>query len=261
MSGANSLLRPLGQGVPLPGGNIPTPSGPRGAPQGAQIRTNRNSPLALRGPTMPQMQAMVAQPPPMNNMGAGGPAGGLGQMPDPTAGGLSLQDQLTQHMKRAKAAFDNTGKALKQVDLIRKGLEKLGDKQDMVTMEDIIKEAGTLVSHGIDPIAMAGVLADAPQEGGGEALGGWVQSHAQTAMQAEQQLKAQHEMNGHVMAVAAMHSIMAASMGHGTPDNNVLQQDTPGNALTPAGNALSPAEHHELPGANPMEFGGRFLQR
>lgn len=247
MSGtSNALLRPLGTGVPLPGGNVPTPRGPT-AQEGAQ-------PINMRGPTLPAMHRMVAQPPPQPLGPAAGSGGGAspltsGGVAAPPQGG-SLQDQIKSHMKRAKAAFDNTGRALKQIDLIRQGLDKLGDKQDMVTMEDIVHEAGKLVSHGIDPIAMAGVLADAPQEGGGEALGGWVASHAQMAMQAEQQLIAQHNANAHEMGQAALHDMMLTTMAH--------QQGAPPPAPT-NGNSLSP-DQSDLTPASPLQYGGRFLK-
>jgi len=171
---------------------------------------------------MPQMQAMVAQPPPM-----AGP---------PTAGGMptseSLQDQLTSQMKRAKASFDAAGKALKQVDAVRKGLSNLADKQDMVTLEDVIHEFGKLAAHGLDPVGLAGIIADAPSQGGGEALGGWVAGRAQMAMQGEQQLISLRNNSAHEMGVAALHSMMAAVAGHKLPNPQDPGTD-PGNDLSP----------------------------
>jgi hypothetical protein len=162
-----------------------------------------------------------------------------------------------QEHGRAKAMYKSTNEALQKIDLIRKGLEKLQDKQDMVTMEDVVHEAGKLASHGIDPIALAGVLADAPQEGGGEALGGWVASHAQTAMQGEQQLMAQRDIARHQVATSAMHLLMAhanmqAMMGAIPPMGDIPQ----GNELTPGTEDGGPAEH---PGA--MQLGQRFMER
>ena len=243
--GLNQLQEPLGRGMPMPGGNVvqmPAQRGamPGGAPGGAGVP-------APRATTQSRMNEMAMTQPPGDPL-AGGPASLTGQ---------SLQDTLTQHMKRAKAAFDVTGKALKQLDLMRKSLERLSDKQDMVQLDDIIEEAGKLVSHGIDPVALAGILADAPQEGGGEALGGWVAGHAQSAMQAEQNLIQQHNQNAHEMGVAALHSMMAAVSGHGLPDPSQLQQN---------GNSLQPPNH---PGGNEspdlsqgtMAYGARFLKQ
>ena len=130
-------------------------------------------------------------------------------MPSPNMSFDGSRRTLMQEHMRNKAAYAATSKALKQLDVIRKGLSKLADKQDMVTLDDVIEEAGKLVSHGIDPVSLAGILAEAPQEGGGEALGGWVASHAQTAMQAEQQMTVQRNLIQHQMGVSATHLLMA----------------------------------------------------
>lgn len=219
MSDSNALSRPLGRDVPLPGGDVvDTPQQRQTLPGGAP----------------------------------GG--GGNAPAPPPQQGGqyMSFEDSrktLLQQHNRNKAAFEATGKALKQLDTIRKGLEHLADKQDVVTMEDVVEEAGKLVAHGIDPVALAGVLADAPQEGGGEALGGWVASHAQTAAGAEQQLMAQHNLLRHQVGMSAIHMMMAdangqtalGSMGRGSTGNDLgtaaspelgdQPDSSPGNAL------------------------------
>jgi hypothetical protein len=173
MSESNQLSRPLGNNIPLPGGD----------------------PMAAQGPTQ-----APAQPP---------PSGGVGDMPSPAMSFDGSRRTLMQEHMRNKAAYEATSKALKQLDVIRKGLSKLADKQDIVTLDDVVEEAGKLVSHGIDPVSLAGILAEAPQEGGGEALGGWVASHAQTAMQAEQQMIQQHNLIQHQMGVSAVHLLMA----------------------------------------------------
>lgn len=169
-----------------------------------------------RNLTMPAMQRLAAQAP---------TPGGLPIQAPTQFGSQDLQDQLMGHMKRAKAAFNTTGKALDKLDLIRRSLNRLSDKKDMVNLDDIIDEAGKLVSHGIDPVALAGVLASAPQEGGGQALAGWVATHAANAAASEQQLRMQHNQNAHDMGVAALHSIMAAVTGHGMPSPQASQVD------------------------------------
>jgi len=181
----------------------------------------------------------------------------------PKAG--SVQDAMDQHYTRSKTAFQNSQKALRQLDHIRKSLERLSDKQDLVTMEDIVTEASKLTSHGIDPVALAGMLADAPQEGGGEALGGWVATHAQTAMAAEQQLIQQHDLNRHQMGVAALTGIMAHIAGHGfpsespsldqtqeSPNENPLQTQDP----VEGGLGISPDAT-----SNPLAYGARFMTK
>jgi hypothetical protein len=116
---------------------------------------------------------------------------------------------LMEHHQSNVAAFEESGKMLKRLDAVRKGLEKLREKQDIVTMDNVVEEAGKLVAHGIDPIALAGILADAPQQGGGEALGAWVAQHAQNAEQAEQQMMQQHKLLQHEMGSSAWHLMVA----------------------------------------------------
>jgi hypothetical protein len=218
MSDSPNLLSPLGPNTPLPG------SGP-GRNDSVTLRGHN---ISLRGPDMPHMQRLAAQPAAQINPGANAP----GQ----TAGGLEKmdfnqsRDILTKSHKFNVAMYKEIGQQLKKVDAIRKSLDKLSEKQDMVTMEDIVAEAGKLVSHGLDPIALAGILADAPQTGGGEALGGWIADHAQTAAQGEQQLIMQHEIFKHKMGVSAMHLLLAHHNGANLPPQTPVDE---GNELSP----------------------------
>jgi hypothetical protein len=148
---------------------------------------------------------------------------------------------LAQQHSRNLAALAASTKALKQLDLMRKGLTHLAGKQDVVTMEDIVGEAGKLAAHGIDPIALAGILADAPQEGGGEALASWVAGHAQTAEQAEGQMQQQHAALQHQMGMSAIHLLMA----HDNAKHMMGGISPPMGQVPDAGNALNPADHPE----------------
>lgn len=178
---ANALTQPLGRNLPQPGGD--------------QVQMPRGMSGGLTAPPQPHT------------------AGGIGDLPSPQAGARSSFDgsrnTLMQQHDRNMAWYKQTGQALKKLDVIRKSLDRLGGKQDLVTMDDIVDEAGKLVGHGIDPMALAGMLADAPQEGGGEALGGWVATQAQTAMAGEAQMLVQHNLAQHAMGVSAMHMLMA----------------------------------------------------
>lgn len=179
MSGSTAnLANPLGPGVPMPGGAPVTTPGPGAAPPGGG---NALAP------------------------GAGG--GGMPSSPE------ALTKVLQQHYGEAKTRYQETGKSLGLLDHVRKSLERLADKGDMVTQEHVIDEAGKLVGHGVEPMALAGLLADMPQEGGGEALGGWVQGHAIAAAQGEQQLLVAHNVARHEMGVAAMHMLAGHTLG------------------------------------------------
>jgi hypothetical protein len=140
---------------------------------------------------------------------------------------------------QARAAFEQTSKAVTQMDHVRKGLERLSDRGDMVTPEDVIAEASKLVAHGIDPAALASILADMPQEGGGEALGGWVTAHAVSAAQAEQQLMqaravAQHELGVSAVHMLTAHDVHRAVTGPGPQPGPEASADG-GNALGASG--------------------------
>lgn len=235
MSESNALTRPLGPNVPLPGGDqVDTPQQrltlPGGSPGGGG-----NAPAT--GPA---------------------PAGGVGDLPSPNMSFDGSRKTLMQEHLRSKAQYQAMSKALKQLDHVRKGLQTLADKQDMVSMDDLIDEAGKLVAHGIDPMALAGVLADAPQEGGGEALGAWVASHAQTAADAEQNLMQQRALAQHQMGVSAIHLLMAHANaqhmlgGISPPIGRGLQEDN---------NDLDQGTGEEIPQSTPGDHEGNSLTR
>lgn len=240
LGSASQMQNPLGQNMPMPGGD----------------------PV-----DMPERRATAP----------GGAPGGLGNAPAPipqTAGGIgsgpmsfdasrkSLQDQHGRNL----AFYKRTGETLKKLDVIRKGLERLSDKQDMVTMDDIIDEAGKLVAHGIDPMALAGLLADAPQEGGGAALGGWVASHAQTAMMGEQQAMIQHTNARYQMGVSAVHMLMAHANAQNMMGGIAPDADHPppeGNDLGLGGNGgqiPAPTPGDSGP-SNRLAMGARFMEK
>lgn len=246
---ANALTAPLGRGMPQPGGDIVQM--PRGISEG------------------PQNPAAGPQP---------RTAGGIGDLPSPQAGARDSFDgsrnTLMQQFNKNEAWYKQTGQALARIDKIRKSLERLSDKQDLVTMDDIVDEAGKLVGHGIDPMALAGMLADAPQDGGGEALGGWVATQAQTAMMGEQRMLMQHNLAQHSMGVSAMHILMAhhnaqAMFGPAAPPIGKSQDQQPSDDMglggQPGGqngNGLSipqPTPGDTTPGAA-SALGSRFME-
>lgn len=184
----------------------------------------------------------------MNKMVQQGTSGGIGDLPSPNMSFDGSRQTLLEQHGRNKAAYEQSREALKNLDIIRKGLDKLSNKQDMITMDNIVDEAGKLVAQGIDPVALAGVLADAPQEGGGEALGAWVANHAANAEQAEGALRTQVAIDRHRMGVSAMHIMMAHSNaqtmmgGVSPPIGNPSQQ----NGLFPPAHDINPDAENPL---------------
>ncbi len=224
MSGSfGRMANPLGPGMPNPG--TTGGAGPGGPPGGPV-------PAPPMGGSMPgnALAGGGASPPglPPRSNAPGGGASGLGMMPSGLDG---VRKTLEGRHGELKAASDQLGKALSQLDHMRKGLERLADKGDMVTSEDIIHEAGKLVGHGIDPMALAGILAEMPQQGGGEALGGWVMSHAIQAATTEQQVMMAHTMVKSHLAASAVHMITAHDTGAMLAGPEPQEPGDGGNAL------------------------------
>lgn len=150
-----------------------------------------------------------------------------------------LQTRLIAAHDNARAAFEKTAELVRRADQVRKGLAKLTKMGDQVTHEDVVGEAGKLVAKGEDPLVLAGLLADMPADGGGEALAGWVAAHAQQAGQTEQQILQAHEAAKHQMGVAAIHVLQAASgPGEKAQASSGLQSQAPMNPAT----ALTPTQ-------------------
>ena len=188
----------------------------------------------LTNPLGPGMPLPGGEAAPMPRPGAGTPPQpGLGhRMPN----GLEAATQALQRGHgQAKAAYEETSKALLQVDHVRKALERLADKGDMVTPEGVIGEASKLVAHGLDPAMLAGILADMPQEGGGEALGAWVTGHAVTMAQMEQQLVQARAVAQHQLGVSAVHMLTAHDVGRAIAGPEPEASADGGNALGGSG--------------------------
>jgi len=113
-----------------------------------------------------------------------------------------------------RAQYDKLKRARQTLDVARSGLEHLTELGDMVSPEDVIKEAGKLVAHGLAPQAMAGLLADIPT-GGGLQLAEWVKEHLEGVSQREAQLQPVLDTFRHRMGVQALMGLKAAGLQRG----------------------------------------------
>lgn len=191
---------------PMPGGD-PTNMPGAPAPRPGAVGPRLGMPMPGQGP------GPSAGPPPVPPVGpTGGPPPGPSPDRMPTSFDEAKGILETEH-GRAKAAYELSSKALGKMELIKGSLSRLAKKGDVVQQEDVIEEAGKLVSRGIDPFALAGILADMPQEGGGEALAGWVQGHAAQAAATEQQLKINQAVSRHDLGVGAMNMLRGHAVG------------------------------------------------
>lgn len=143
------------------------------------------------------------------------PAGPNTLATTPGAAGPSVPGPMVDNHGAIKARYNGTKDSLEKVAFLEAGMERLGEMGDMVTQEDIVKEAGKLVGRGIDPLELAGVLAGMPVQGGGAALAGWLQQHTQALVGAKQQLQQAHAEARHQLGVSSLHIAAAHSLGPG----------------------------------------------
>jgi hypothetical protein len=103
--------------------------------------------------------------------------------------------------------FDKLTEGLGIMDKVRLGFDRLLKMADTVTMDDLIKEAAEWTGAGLPAAKVASILAQAPVNGGGQAIGDWVKKQDQDLTQNETMLKQQLEATRHQMGVTALHSL------------------------------------------------------
>lgn len=104
------------------------------------------------------------------------------------------------------AQYQKLQAAESMLSTVRTGLEALASLGDTVTPEDVVREAGLLVAHGLDPVQMAGMLSDMPE--GGELLVGWIQGHLVDVSNREAQLAPVMNSVRQELGVQAMHGLV-----------------------------------------------------
>ncbi len=139
---------------------------------------------------------------------------------------------------KVKAQFNHIGEVKSNLSAISKLLDKLTNLGDVVTEDEIIKTAGTIVGKGWMPAnQMAGLLADMPPNGGGAALAKWVLGHDIEIKQQLLQVEQLQESVGHQMGVSASHAIREALTGQEPPEAGPVGPPNPLTAMPPQGNA------------------------
>lgn len=135
------------------------------------------------------------------SVGLGAP-GAAGPAPNDTLGVLAHQHDS------AKAQYDKLKAVMAKSAAVRSELDTLAKLGDQVGPEDVIQGAGRLVAAGLDPHALAGLLADMPTNGGA-ALSQWVQMHDQGAREGEAQMAPQLAQARHAMGLSALRLMSA----------------------------------------------------
>jgi hypothetical protein len=104
--------------------------------------------------------------------------------------------------------YKNNVKAFEVIDHVRRELDGLLDKGDIVRPEDVVQAAGRLVGHGLGAENLATLLADMPTLGG-QGLASWIRMHDITVKQTEMNLAKETDLYRHKMAVSAFRSLAA----------------------------------------------------
>lgn len=149
----------------------------------------------------------------MNGLQAPGPQAGPQAVSSAPSAADGLHGRLQSAHAGLRAQFAKSIELLGRADRARKGLEALTGLGDMIGPEDVVREAGKLVAGGEDPLVMAGLLADMPQDGGPQAIQGWVAQHAMQAAQTEAMIQHTHALLGHELGVSALHVLQAHGGG------------------------------------------------
>jgi hypothetical protein len=114
------------------------------------------------------------------------PAGGnaLG-MPNQSSM-FSVENHVNDAWQKANVQHKQITDQVKRIDSVRRELERLAELGDTVTVEDVIRGAGTLVGTGFAPTAVAQLLSTMPTTGG-QAMQAWVSQQSEKVQALEQQ--------------------------------------------------------------------------
>lgn len=175
--------------------------------------------------------------------GLGGPAApvkspaGNDAPQNPSQG--SMFSHFSSKHDNVQAQYEKLTKADQTLKSVRKIMDKLVGLGDMIEEDDVMDAASGLVAAGLTSAAVAGLLADAPQNP--EGLQAWVQQHDEDVTKREAQLEQVLANARHQMAVAGIKSLA----GHAA--DAAQEQQAQAAAQPPPEQTQSP------PPSNPLE--------
>lgn len=105
-----------------------------------------------------------------------------------------------------QAKYAKLSGARDMLDAVQEQMDGLVSKFDTVSPEDVMTSAGKLVAAGLTPEAVAGMLADMPDNS--QALQDWVAKHAKDVAQRSEQLDALLGETRHQMGVVGLRQLM-----------------------------------------------------
>ncbi|MCK9361728.1 hypothetical protein M0Q28_05930 [Patescibacteria group bacterium] len=105
-----------------------------------------------------------------------------------------------------QAKYSKLSSARDMLDAVQEQMDGLAVKYDTVSPEDVVTSAGKLVAAGLAPEAMAGMLADMPDNS--QALQDWVAQHQKDVAARSEQLDALLGETRHQMGVVGLRQLM-----------------------------------------------------
>lgn len=119
---------------------------------------------------------------------------------------LSLKPSGPSPLTQLNSHYDKLGEAQAKLKVAREGMDALVAMGDSVGLPDVVKVAGRLVAEGLDPGAMASLLADAPEKT--EFLVQWLQEQDKQIAQREEDVARTQLVVRHQMGVEGLRELM-----------------------------------------------------
>lgn len=151
---------------------------------------------------------------------------GEGQAPQvapPQAAPAEAPQTLESFAEGLGAKYEKLMQAGEMLSRVRESMDALVALQDVVTPEDVIDQAGKLVSAGLDSSSVVAILAEMPDNS--EALQAWVQTQNANVQEREAQLEEVTRDIRHQMGVVGLKMVLktgAASPGEASPQAPAL---------------------------------------
>lgn len=184
---------PAGQGRPIAPG--PGPGAPGLGALGSGMANPANPPGGGRNALgAPGDMAPDNMTPPKGGSGRAGP----------------MQELMAAH-DHAKAVYGQVTKARNLLDHMRREMDQLTSKGDVVSPQDVIAAAGRVVGHGAGATEMATILSSMPSMAG-QGLAAWLAAHDVGIRNQEAHVDQMKSLAQHQMGVAALRVIAGVHM-------------------------------------------------
>lgn len=158
-------------------------------------------------------------------------AGDSPLVPPPMPQASAMMQHFGGRLEQAQAQYQRMKESQARLVAVRKELDRLVALGDTATSEDLVKAGSGLVACGLQAVAIATLLADAPDSG--PELQTWIEQHDAASRQREAQNAQALAVTRHELGSAALRTLM----GHGAEQAG--QAGQAGSPPAPAGNDMS----------------------